>query len=382
MKTRRRLKLNHALLMLACLTLAACADTKQPSFASPMSMNSAAPLGNAQGQQPATIRGSIVDGPVDNRVITITTRRGEVKKSITENGAGSFALATIFAKDDFPLIYRARDEAQLLVIGDPGFTLLSTSPRPALGQRVSINAYSTLITKTAMKLPGGIDPTTIEKATTSVTSQLNFGLYGEFKDNPTSTLTTEANIHIITKANEALSEMIRRTSRQLNMSGRHMTPDDVIDALAADLVDGQLNGVGAVGTHPRISAVANFIAGQVALEAITNELRVRNIDATPSLDYIIASAYPRSQNRTRNVHLTDALIHQAMVAIEIANRISPNPQLSKTAAALQQLTSFMRPDRAKKILPGNVREKLGEISRRIVMSDSTTVKRLNAFISS
>ncbi len=379
MKACRRLNLPTTLLALSCLALAACADTKQPSFANPMSLVSATPLGNDQGQQPATIRGTIVDGPVDNRTITITNRHGQVKRTLTENGKGDFALATIFAKDDFPLLFSARDEAQLLVIGDPGFTLLSTAPRPMLGQRISINAYSTLITKTAMRLPGGINSPNLERARSSVVSQLNFGLYGEFKDNPITTMTTEANIHVITKANEALSEMIRRTSRQLNMSGRHMTPDDVIDALAADLVDGQLDGSGATGTQPRISAVANFIAGQVALEAITNELRVRNIDATPSLDYIIASTYPQSGNRTRNVHLTDALIEQAMAAIEIANRISPNPQLAKTAEGLRQLTPFMRPERARKILPGGVREKLGEISRRIVMSDNTTIKRLNAF---
>ncbi len=382
MKTRHYTNLPSAILAMACLALVACADTKQPNFAGPMSLTNTAPFGNDQGQQPATIRGSIVDGPVDNRVITITNRQGQFKRTVTENGKGTFALATIFSKDDFPLLFSAKDEAQLLVIGDPGFTLLSTTPRPALGQRVSINAYSTLITKTAMRLPGGIDSANLEIARSHVVSELNFGLYGEFKDNPLTTQTTQSNIHVITKANEALSEMIRRTSRQLNMSGRHMTPDDVIDAIAADLVDGQLNGVGATGTNPRLSAVAHFIAGQVALEAITNELRVRNIDATPSLDYIIASTYPESSHRTRNVHLTEALIQQAMKTIEIANRISPNSQLAETAQGLAQLTPFMRPDRAKKILPGNLQGKLGEISRRIVMSDNTTIKRLNAFVSS
>ena len=364
-----------------CLALSACADTKQPfsSTAAASSQQSA----SHSGQRAVTIEGSIVDGPVDNRTITVRNTHGLLKKAFTEDGKGAFQLTTIFRDEDFPLLFTARDETQLLVVGDPGFTLLSAIIRPTIGQRVSISAYSTLITSVALKLPGGLTEDNMEKARDYVMATLDFGLYGAFKDDPIHTLTTPENIHVITKANETLSELIRRTSERLNISGYHMTTDDVISALAADLVDGRINGRGANGTRPRVSAMANFIAGQVALESITNELKVRNSVATPSLDYAILSIYPESRNRIRNVHLTDALMQQAAKTLNIAKLINPTPEIDQTLAGLEKLTSFMRPDRAKKILPATagINTVLSEVSRRISLSSKGDIKQVNILAS-
>ena len=372
-----RRSLNHLKVISVCLTLIACADTKQPNFTNPMSVVGSGQPSTPQGQIPTSITGSIVDGPVDNRTITVRNASGQTKKILTEDGQGGFRLASVFSQADYPLIFTAEDEAQLLVMGDPGFTLMSTSPRSAIVQQVSINAYSTLITKVALKLPGGITVDNLDTARDHVVSQLNFGLYGAFKDNPTKTLTTENNIHVITKASEALSEMIRRTSKQLNINGHHMTTDAVVDAIAADLVNGKLDGIGPVGTDPNVSAIAHLMSGQVALEAITNELQVRSTNVAPSLDYVITSTYPESSYRTKNVHLTEELISQAKMAVQIANSVLPSDELTDIMAGLEQLTPFMRPDRARKILPGNMSHSFEIVSRQVAKSGNEGARKVN-----
>ncbi len=360
------------------LALAGCADTKQPVLAKLVGEGEERPVAEAlPGSRPVVARGSIVDGPVDNRTIAVLNRKGQLRTRLLEDGSGNFQLTTLFPEEDFPLLLQAGEPSPLQVVGDPGFTLLAAIVKPSLDQRVSLNAYATLITKVAQRLPRGLTPSNLETARRHVLANLDFGLYGAFRDDPLTTLTDADNVHVVVKGCEALAETIRRASERLNLAGHHTTADDVLDSLAADLTDGHLDGTGTPGAHPRVAAVAAFVAGQVALEALVNEIRGGGRDATASLDYLIARQFPSTAVRTRNVHLTEALIERARVGIEIAHRMRPNRETSEAARALARLTPFMRPDRARKILPAALPRTLDHVAHRIATSSPVIIERIN-----
>ncbi len=86
------------------------------------------------------------------------------------------------------------------------------------------------------------------------------------------------------KSSEALGEMIRRTRDQLTTAGTVISGDAVMQAIAADMTDGYLDGVGIAGTDSAVSAVATVASSQVLVEALSNNLRVGGVIATDIID--------------------------------------------------------------------------------------------------
>jgi len=172
--------------------------------------------------------------------------------------------------------------------------------------------------------------------------------------------------------------MIRRTQHDLTQAGYSYSNNDVMNALSADLSDGLLDGLSESGqAQPRISAVAHLVAGEVAIEAITNDLRVNEQHITAELDYSISSSFPSSRLRTENAHLTNEMIEQAYLATKTAGEIIPSPHLSIIKSRLRQLTAFTQPERARRELPPSSKGYLNNVITYIASASEQEIKRVN-----
>jgi CO dehydrogenase/acetyl-CoA synthase epsilon subunit len=71
---------------------------------------------------------------------------------------------------------------------------------------------------------------------------------------PIETQITDENAAVIVKAGEVLGEMIRRTRDQLLATGLVVSADDVVKAIADDIADGRMDGLGASRANNRLWA--------------------------------------------------------------------------------------------------------------------------------
>jgi hypothetical protein len=99
-----------------------------------------------------------------------------------------------------------------------------------------------------------------------------------------------------------------------------MGADEVVHAIAADLVDGSLDGLGSDGSSAHIAAVANIVSAQILLEAMRNELRVNDVDASSAMDDALLVTYPSASTGTStdNVLIPQPAISQARVIYSAA----------------------------------------------------------------
>src|SRR5690606_30262363 len=158
---------------------------------------------------------------------------------------------------------------------------------PGKSTVANVNPFTTLAVETARRMRGGSSSSNLTRALDAVVVELGSGLPPVSTFNPMSTLIDSRNFALIVKTSETLAETLRRTQASARATVPGLTVDDVIGALAADLVDGVLDGEGASGTSAHITATAILASAQVNIESMLNELRVDTHIATPILDDVI-----------------------------------------------------------------------------------------------
>jgi hypothetical protein len=209
--------------------------------------------------------------------------------------------------------------------------------KPGNGQTANLNPYSTLIVKAAQHA-GGINEENIAKATEAVVSRYGFGLDPALMPDPVFTRMTESNVHLIVKASETMGEMIRRTRDALITAGTYVDGDDVVKALAADLVDGWIDGKGAQGHDRRIAAVANVASAAVMVEAMANRLHVYDVDATMYMDNAILQVRPNApaSSNTRNVAIPAEALDQTLRSLSAAKVVKNDPRITEIYEAVAE----------------------------------------------
>ena len=100
-----------------------------------------------------------------------------------------------------------------------------------------------LVFKSAVRA-GGVTDTTVAAGLAAVLGRYNFGLDAGLISDPTETPIDDSNVAVMVKASETMGEMIRRTRDALAAAGSNLDGDGIMDALAADLVDGYIDGRG------------------------------------------------------------------------------------------------------------------------------------------
>ena len=207
------------------------------------------------GSSAVDIGGSVGDGPITGATVRIYNKDGQEIGSVISDSTASYNIKFKAKGRDYPLLMEVTDGFDLVTGAVPDFRMLSVMLRPS-DKHVNINPFSTLIVWIATYMPGGMNAENITVAKNIVTEKLGFGLDPDVFDNPITRRVDESNVAHIVKASEALGEMVRRTRDWMAVTRSTVSGDDVIEAIAADMTDGFLDGKGADGADPAIAAIA------------------------------------------------------------------------------------------------------------------------------
>ena len=283
-----------------------------------------------------SVVGSVGDGPIVGARLQVFSNDGRLLMETHSSNTADYELTIRTQGRNYPLTIVADQGTDIVTNAPPDFSLTSVIMKPGNGQIANLNPYSTLIAESARRADGGINAANIAAATDAVVRRYGFGLDPSLVIDPMITPMDDSNVHVIVKASEAMGEMIRRTRDVLITSGTFVTGDAVVEALAADLIDGWIDGDGAEGHDPRIAAVANVASGAVLIEAMANRLHVYNVDATDAMDLAIQHVRPNATGRTRDVRISAEALSQSKRSLRAAGRVAKDDRVSQTLAVIEE----------------------------------------------
>jgi hypothetical protein len=327
------------------------------------------------------IAGSVGDGPVTGATITVYTNDGEVLGSVVSDDAATFRSTFKVRGNEYPLRLTVSDGIDLVTGTAPDFEMVSVMLKPS-DKRVNINPFTTLIVLQAENMPGGLNSDNVDAAHRTVLEKLGFGLDSSIIADPITTEITDENVAHLVKSSEALGEMVRRTRDLIAATGKVASGDSIMKALAADLVDGFVDGFGAAGASPIVASVANVVSGQVLVEAMSNSLRVNGVVATSVIDQSILTTHTGtgSVQLTGSVSVTAQMLDQTSVAVAAAQVLDPGEALMDVAAGLASLTPGSSPDEVMDVLPEGSESAFDNAVYQVATASDDTVTGINQVV--
>jgi hypothetical protein len=290
------------------------------------------------------VSGSVGDGPLVNATVTIRKKNGEELASFKSDGSASYDVALSVSERHFPLLIDATGGTDLVTSMPPDFVLKSAVLSARDVVVANVNPFSTISYELAKDLNGGITRENILAAEDIVATSLNSGLTTLVSTGPLQTPIDGSNISEIVKASEVLAEIVRRTRDSLNAAGHTVSADQVIESLAADLIDGVIEGNGGARSDARTAAVANITNAVVLLEAMSNELHVGGVDATDAMRSAIAQVVPAvSGPALDELGATEAMVYQATIGLEAAYEVAGDARIAGLMQALVAVQPGMEP---------------------------------------
>jgi hypothetical protein len=341
--------------------------------------NGGAAAVSATAADDIVLAGSVGDGPVTGATVEVWSSSGRLISTVKSDNTASFNSRIRVWRSSYPLTLKVRGGFDLVTGNEPDFQMTSVM-LDRYSRAVNINPFTTLIVRIAASLPGGLNAANIGAAQAIVTRRLGFGLDPDMIADAISTPITDANAASLTKASEAMGEMIRRTRDQIAATGRDTSGDAVLYALAADLQDGNLDGQGAAGTDPRITAVALVVSGQVLVEALSNTLKVDGIIATGVIDQAIATTRSGGDSvvMTGGVAVTDGLLQQTYTALAAAGVLDSSAEVTGLEAIISGIAAGDLPEDVAKILPADSSRSLDNAVLLSATADVTQLVAVNA----
>jgi len=308
----------------------------------------------ASSSTPVEVAGSVGDGPVTGAEIEVWSSGGQLLGSMVSDSTASFGSTMKIKGKEYPLVLQVSGGVDLVTGGSPDFQMLSVMLNPS-DKQVNITPFSTLVVLIAERMPGGLNSSNVASALGYVTGVLGFGLDNTLVNNPITDDITEANVANFIKSSEAFGEMVRRTRDLVTASGRNITGDAVLIALAEDMLDGALDGQGAAGVDIMISAVAHVVSGQVLVEALSNNLRVGGVIATGVIDQAIQITRPQTDTSqlTGSVRVTAGMLQQAHSAMAALQVVDNSSEVQGIVAGLDGVVANSLPDEVELVLPAD-----------------------------
>ena len=325
------------------------------------------------------IAGSVGDGPVTGATIEVWNVRGEMIGSMKSDNTASFNSRIRVKRSSYPLLLKVLGGIDLVSGRAPDFQMLSVM-QDRYTRQVNINPFSTLIVKIAQALPGGLTPDNIRVASAFVMQASAYGLDAAVISDPISSLLTDDNVASLMKASEAMGEMVRRTRDRMQAAGHQVSGDGVMDALAADMNDGRLDGLGVAGTNPGLTAVAKVASGQVMVEALSNNLKVDGVVATSVIDEAIRITRPGvgSSALTHSVRITDNAVQQTLAAIAAASIVDPGAEVVGLAAVVMGISSGAYPADVANVLPAESSRAFDNALQLVTTASQGQIDRINS----
>ncbi len=300
----------------------------------------------------SSLSGSVGDGPIVGATVNIYDTQGTLVDSVISNDRANYSAHITMTADAYPLTIEVEGGTDLVTGLPPDFHMTSFVQQP-LAKNININPFSTLIVEIARRMPAGITEDTIRTATAIVVDEMNFGLDPAIIADSITTKVTDDNVAVFVRSSEALGEMIRRTRDSLSGTGSVTSADDVVAAIADDIADGSLDGVGSGMSSHRIAAVSKLASAQVLIELLSNNLEVAGTVATDTIDNAIVTTHPTisPSELTDSIAVNHELLEQAREAIKVAQILSPSTDLDTIAVILDSLRTGSLASDIKRVLP-------------------------------
>jgi len=324
------------------------------------------------------IKGSVGDGPVTGAKVEVWSSGGQLLGSMTSDSTASFRSTLKLKGKDYPLLLKVRGGVDLVTGTAPDFQMLSVMLGPS-DKQVNITPFSTLIVLAAGRLPGGLNAGNVATARKYVTGRLGFGLDLARLADPITGQVTATNIANLVKSSEAFGEMVRRTRNLVTATGRRINGDEVLRALAADLRDGFVDGLGASGVDATISAVVNVVSGKVLVEALSNNLKVGGVIATRVIDQAIMTTNPQvtTSQLTAGVRVTAGMLQQTQGALAAAQAIDNSTGVQKLVAAVGSVSVNSLPGKVAQVLPADSSSLLNQALTLAAKATTKQAKSIN-----
>jgi len=371
----KRLRTAFCLTMIVTVTACGGGGDSGGSASNPSNKDNNLSSGNDKVH---TIIGSVGDGPISNATITVKNANGDVVVTATGNAQANYTLS-VPVDTLFPLEITATGGIDMVSNAPPEFALIA-AVMDSGDQTANLNPFSTFIVKVAQARPGGLTPANIAIAKAYVLSQLNFGFDETLIADAVATPIDINNVANMVKSSEALAEMIRRVYAEMMIVGSTLTQDQIIDALARDLSDGKIDGLGAGSVDPRLAAMANIAAGQVLVESLRNELRVGNINVRAAMDNAIKTILPQATMTTADVVITQRMLNQVEMAIEMAQEMAPSAGLTTLSQQLANLTPGNRAAQIKDVLSAAGRDAVDSVLKMIGTASENDLDSMNQIV--
>ncbi len=329
-----------------------------------------------------SLTGSVGDGPIVEATISVISARGVLLGTELSDNTASYKTKIRTRRTDFPLTLVTSGGIDLVTGYEPNFRLFATAFGRSDKRRANLNPFSTLITKTTAAMPGGVTQENLSEIKGIVSRHLSFGLDPIMVPDPMTSKVTGENIADIVKSGEVLAEAIRRTRKALIVVGVDLSEDQIIDTLARDLTDTVIDGRGAIGVDALIAATMNIVSAQVLVEALTNHLKVDDVQAAPAMDAAIVMTKSAAIWMTGDVLITEEMLLQTQTAVAATQVIEPSAELSNLAAALQGLPTDTLAGRIVPLLPGEASQFFDQAILYIVTATVEELEAVNAVVRS
>lgn len=322
--------------------------------------------------------GSIGDGPVTGANVTVLSARGDTLGVITSDRNAAYQARITPEAGDYPIQLIVNGGTDLVTGRQPDFQMESFKAYPR-DTVVNVNPFSTLVSQVARRLPGGLNNSNINTAKSLVMGRLTFGLDRSSLPDPITSPLTTGNVAKLVKASEALGEAIRRTRDRMNASGAQINGNSVVRALAADMVDGHPDGLGASGTNAKLTAVFNVVTAQVLVETLSNNLRVNGVIATNIIDQSILSTYPgiSSSQLTGSVRVTHNALSELRTAIAAVRALDNSAAVANISTVVGGLYAGATPGAVANVLPASSTNGLTNAVNAIPFASSAKISSVN-----
>ena len=266
--------------------------------------------------------------------------------------------------------------------GPPDFILNSVLMASTGKTRVNINPFSTLMVQLALDMPGGLTAANLAVAKQVVLQQMNFGFDQAVMSDPVTSPIDQTNIAVIIRSSEALGEMLRRTRNALQLVEPGMTADRVVSALAADLTDGFVDGLGTTNADARIAAIANVASAQVLVEVMTGALNVNNADASAAMDNAVLISMPDSvaTGSVNDVLIAGEMLGQTKVVFAAVQAVDSNPLFTEAGNVLANIQVNIRPADLAVVLPTSIASDLSNTLTNMAVASDASLEQVNRMV--
>jgi len=325
------------------------------------------------------LTGSVGDGPVAGAAMRILRNDGEELARFVSDSMAVYNVTARAKGSHYPLTIESQGGNDLVTNLAPDFTLFSAVLESTDATVANVNPFSTFAVMIARALPGGVTKENVAAGQTIAVTSLNSGLSSLIVPGPVNTRIDSSNISEIVKASEALAETVRRTRDLLNAYGYTATGDEVVRNLAADLVDGRIDGVGGYQSDARTAAIAKVVLAQLLLETAGNELHVNGVDATDAMKSAIDQVSTSPLQATIDDQtITPQMLTSVKIGLTAALAISQAPKLIALDQAAGGLQSGMEYMLVRALLPVDYRAILDNVLSLVAGGDASVIAAVNS----